>query len=42
MNAPTVPDIATQTSAEAQPALDFVGMQQIALPVQLEGTPLAC
>ena len=42
MNAPTLPDIATQTSAEAQPALDFVGMQQIALPVQLAGTPLAC
>ncbi|MDH1056853.1 GTP cyclohydrolase FolE2 [Aquipseudomonas alcaligenes] len=42
MNAPTLPDIATQTSAQAQPALDFVGMQQIALPVQLAGTPLAC
>ena len=42
MNAPTLPDIATQTSAEAQPALDFVGMQQIALPVQLAGTSLAC
>ena len=42
MNAPTLPDIATQTSAQAQPALDFVGMQQIALPVQLAGMPLAC
>lgn len=42
MNAMTLPDIATQTSAQAQPALDFVGMQQIALPVQLAGTPLAC
>ena len=41
MNAPTLPDIATQTSAQAQPALDFVGMQQIALPVQLAGMPLA-
>lgn len=42
MNAPTLPDIAIQTSDQAQPALDFVGMQQIALPVQLAGTPLAC
>ena len=42
MNAPTLPDIAMQISAQAQPALDFVGMQQIALPVQLAGTPLAC
>ena len=42
MNALTLPDIAAQTSAQAQPALDFVGMQQIALPVQLAGMPLAC
>ena len=42
MNAPTLPDIAMQISTQAQPALDFVGMQQIALPVQLAGTPLAC
>ena len=42
MNAPTLPDIAMQISTQTQPALDFVGMQQIALPVQLAGTPLAC
>ncbi|AMR65156.1 GTP cyclohydrolase FolE2 [Aquipseudomonas alcaligenes] len=42
MNAPTRPDIAMQISTQTQPALDFVGMQQIALPVQLAGTPLAC
>ena len=42
MNAPTLPDIAMQISTQAQPALDFVGMQQIALPVQLAGMPLAC
>ena len=42
MNAPTIPDIAIQTSDQAQPALDFVGMQKIALPVQMAGTPLAC
>lgn len=42
MNAPTLPDIAIQISTQAQPALDFVGMQQIALPVQLAGMPLAC
>ena len=42
MNAPTLPDIAMQISTQTQPALDFVGMQQISLPVQLAGTPLAC
>ena len=42
MNAPTLPDIAMQISTQTQPALDVVGMQQIALPVQLAGTPLAC
>ncbi|EIK51925.1 putative GTP cyclohydrolase [Stutzerimonas stutzeri TS44] len=42
MNALTLPDIAAQTSAQAQQALDFVGMQQIALPVALDGKPMNC
>lgn len=42
MTALSLPDIAAQISAQAQPALDFVGMQQIALPVQLAGMSLAC
>lgn len=42
MNVSTLPDIAAQNSSQSQPALDFVGMQQIALPVQLAGIPLAC
>lgn len=38
----SLPDIATQTSAKAEPTLDFVGMQQIALPLLLDGKPMAC
>ncbi|MBB1518531.1 GTP cyclohydrolase FolE2 [Aquipseudomonas guryensis] len=37
-----LPDIAAQISAQAQPALDFVGMQQIALPILLDGKPMDC
>ncbi len=36
MNALTLPDIAAQTPAHAQ-ALDWVGMQEIALPINLAG-----
>lgn len=42
MNVINLPDIAAQTSAQAQHALDFVGMQQIALPVLLDGKPMDC
>ena len=42
MTALTLPDIAAQTHAQHQPRLDFVGMQQIALPVLLDGKPLDC
>lgn len=38
----SLPDIAAQISAQAQPSLDFVGMQQIALPVLLDGKPMDC
>lgn len=38
----SLPDIAAQISVQAQPALDFVGMQQIALPVLLAGKPMDC
>jgi len=40
MTAMTLPDIAAQNSQHHQP-LDWVGMQGIALPVLLEGRPLA-
>ncbi|CAD5376200.1 GTP cyclohydrolase FolE2 [Pseudomonas sp. OF001] len=42
MTALSLPDIAAQTSVQAQPTLDFVGMQQIALPVLFDGKPLDC
>ncbi|WP_068830477.1 GTP cyclohydrolase FolE2 [Pseudomonas sp. BMS12] len=42
MTALTLPDIAAQSNAQNQPRLDFVGMQQIALPVLLDGKPLDC
>ena len=42
MTALSLPDIAAQTSVQAQPALDFVGMQQIALPLLLDGKPMDC
>lgn len=42
MTALTLPDIAAQANTQAQPSLDFVGMQQIALPVLLDGKPLDC
>ena len=38
----SLPDIAAQISAQALPTLDFVGMQQIALPVLLDGKPMDC
>ncbi|QLC73121.1 GTP cyclohydrolase I FolE2 [Pseudomonas sp. LPB0260] len=38
----SLPDIAAQTSPRALPTLDFVGMQQIALPVLFAGKPLDC
>lgn len=41
MNAPTLADIAAQTSSHQQP-LDWVGMHAIALPIVLHGQRIAC
>lgn len=42
MSVLTLPDIAAQPHAQLQPTLEFVGMQQIVLPVKLDGKPLDC